>query len=319
MKILLTGSSGTIGKEILSLLRSDGHIVNTLSFIKYWDTCNLNIDFDSIDWGNYLTGVDIVIHLAAFAHSRFKLSTRNVAQIYSLNTLASGQIAIRCAAYKIKKYIYISSANAYDLSMSGCQNDKSFRLSSSSLYADTKYKSEQLILSVAKVYPLVKYIIIRPSLVYGPNCKGNFEILLRLLSVPFPLPLRSLPMKRDFIYIENLVHIVREICCRAHVDGLIFDAYDADQLTFGEFLHLISSALHRKSLVFSASANLNSILLMILRLSPFLKRVLSSSPSHGRSIYEILNTKQQVTTERAVLLTVRGWKDRLSNQASGYC
>ncbi len=309
MKILLTGSSGIIGKNLAKTLRAYGHIVTTHSLRDCWGPYQENIDFSLIDWHYLLRDIDVVIHLSAFAHSCFRLSPHNISQIYSLNTIASLQLALHSAIFGVKKFIYFSTSNICDSQSSLSSNCfPSLKQSASSLYADSKYKSEQFISTLAEHYPSTNYAIIRPSLVYGPTCKGNFKILLRLLSLPLPLPLKSLRFKRNFIYIENLSHVIHEMCCRDRLEHLTYDAFDTDQPCFGEFLDLISKELHRKSLIFPVNPILSSLILKVLRLSPLLSRVLTSSPGDRESLYTLLDIDQPITTREAVHLTARVWK-----------
>ena len=59
---------------------------------------------------------------------------------------------------------------------------------------------------------MFKVAILRPPMIYGPNCKGNFMRLAKLGTVTPIFP--KFHNKRSMLYIDNLAEFVRQIVLR---------------------------------------------------------------------------------------------------------
>ena len=87
--------------------------------------------------------------------------------------------------------------------------------------------------------------IIRPPMVYGPGCKGNYNTLVRLS--------RKLPVfpefdnRRSMIYVENLAELIRLIALRR--DRGIFHPQDASARSVTDIVRQIC-AVHQKPMRF---------------------------------------------------------------------
>ena len=52
------------------------------------------------------------------------------------------------------------------------------------------------------------FTVLRPVVVHGPHPKGNFRTLVRLASLPLPLPVKGLTARRSLLGIDNLVSAI---------------------------------------------------------------------------------------------------------------
>ena len=168
MKILLTGSSGTIGTRVFEKLLEKGHKV--VGFDRKPNIWHSNLDKLTIK-GDLLDGLDglpgdfdIIIHLAANARVYNlvldpDLAFENVSSIYNILEFARKQ--------NIKKFIFSSSREVY-----GNKNLPSFKeedvdihLSESS-YGASKLFGEAMVYSYKRCYG-IEYVVFRFSNVYG--------------------------------------------------------------------------------------------------------------------------------------------------------
>ena len=98
MKILITGSHGFVGTNLIKALSAEHEIIR-------WD---VRVD-------QPLPEVDVVIHLAGLAHDT-KHTTETEAY-FKVNTVLTQQIYDRFLESSAKKFIFFSSIKAQDASL----------------------------------------------------------------------------------------------------------------------------------------------------------------------------------------------------------
>ena len=103
-KVLVTGASGFIGKNLINYLRSKS--LNILSFSR-----SIGMDYDSID-SLYIDNedVEVIIHLAGKAHDLKNVS--NELDYFKANTVLTINIFKAFMNSKAKIFIYFSSVKA---------------------------------------------------------------------------------------------------------------------------------------------------------------------------------------------------------------
>ena len=114
IKILLTGSTGFVGKALTTeLLRQEKNIVASVrrhsnelsSKIKQVITGELS---PTINWHDALNNVDVVIHLAARVHVMNDESSDPLTEFRRVNTEATLDLARQAAEVGVKRFIFIS-------------------------------------------------------------------------------------------------------------------------------------------------------------------------------------------------------------------
>ena len=93
----------------------------------------------------------------------------------------------------------------------------------------------------------MKYTIIRSPLVYGPNIKGNFGLILKAVKLGFPLPTLYLKMKRSFISIYNLVDFLVFTLKNKNTDNEIVLVSDQEDISISELISKLSKVMYRNS------------------------------------------------------------------------
>lgn len=162
-----------------------------------------------------------VFHVAGIAHA----DTGNIdgtkkSLYYKVNTDLAVKTAIKAKSEGVRQFIYMSSEIVYgDSAAIGEQK----RITESSLpipascYGDSKLQAEKGLLLLAT--DDFKIVILRPPMIYGSNCKGNYPILVKFAKwIPiFPL----IDNSRSMLYVENLCEFVR-LMIKNEESGIFF-------------------------------------------------------------------------------------------------
>jgi len=168
-KILIVGKNSYIGTSFFKLHDSKNEI-------HFADSRNDN--WKSVDFSEFTT----ILHCAGIAHQK-----RVSRALYdSVNRDLAVAVAKKASASGVKQFIFLSSVAANE-------NAKDF-------YGASKFEAEKQLLDLETED--FKICIVRPPMVYGAGCKGNFPRLVRLAKLLPVFP--EIPNKRSMIYIENL-------------------------------------------------------------------------------------------------------------------
>lgn len=229
MNLLVTGSSGFVGRRVVETARSKGFSVvehrRSVSRDSRVVSCDINA---STDWGDCFSGVDCVVHCAAAVH-QMNLSGEDSHLFYqAVNTYGTLNLAQQAAKAGVKRFVFISSVKVNG----EWSDDHPFQPASSHIpdddYGKSKFDAEKGLRQLADQSGL-EVVIIRPPLVYGEGVKANFLSLLRVCEKGLPLPFGSIHNRRSFVYLDNLVDFI--LTCCSHVNAvnktfLVSDDYD---------------------------------------------------------------------------------------------
>lgn len=249
MKILVTGGNGFIGRNLCPQLAAAGHEVITATRASQ-NTGFKNFVVGAMDkhtnWHEALEGIDCVIHLAARVHVMKELSQNPLHDFMLVNCHATKKLAQAAEDLGVKKFIFISS-----IGVNG-ENTLIKPFSEASIpapltpYAISKLEAEKALQEICQNMSL---IIIRPPLLYGPNCKGNFDSLIKLCKLPIPLPFGLCSNnKKNLLYIDNFSDFVIRCIENSEKSGLYLIADDIP-LSTANMIKLIRESLGSRSLL----------------------------------------------------------------------
>lgn len=189
MKILVTGSSGFIGTNIVKYLRKLGHSVTTADIKKGKDLRCLK------NCLKVTKGIDWVIHLAADIGGYFYLKDNIDC---SINNMLIDYAMIRACQYKkVKHFFYASSSCVYPIKN-----------------PENSYGREKLIAEKHLKKSGLNYSIARFQNVYGPHMTigGKKEMVIpsfcRQLLKGKVKVFGDGSQKRSFIYVDDLCEII---------------------------------------------------------------------------------------------------------------
>ena len=222
---LITGSSGFIGTRLLNLLKGTDCDIRLLArrVNSNYETIICNLGKDKIPQ-LALESVDTIFHLAGLAHDIQNNSKDK--KLYNLvnvdATLELAELAVRIG---VKRFIFVSSVKAGGGSTFGvCASEKD-QGDPEGIYGKTKREAELKLLKIGKESGM-HVSIIRPSLVYGPNVKGNLQLMLSGIKSGWFPPLPETGNKRSMIHVDDLVRAILLVAEDDRAIGEIFIATD---------------------------------------------------------------------------------------------
>jgi nucleoside-diphosphate-sugar epimerase len=114
----------------------------------------------------------------------------------------------------VRRFVFVSSIGVNGLqSGPGKAFSEADQPKPHNAYALSKWEAEQGLFRIADETGL-EVVIIRPTLVYGPNAPGNFGLLMRSVQRGWPLPLGAVRNMRSLVALDNLVDFI--VTCITH-------------------------------------------------------------------------------------------------------
>ena len=244
MNILLTGGTGFIGRRLLKHLTSLGHSIHLLSRSQvegYHTTC-CDLSQDEIP-EDIFNSIDIVFHLAGFAHD-----LRNNSRLDYLYKKINVDVTVRLAQLSAKagveRFVFISSTKAGgSLASINCVTEEQ-RLEPDGVYGKTKREAEIRLLKISS-HDGMPVTIIRPSLVYGPNMKGNLELMLASIKSGWFPPLPQTGNRKSMVHVDDLVRAIVFISIHDRAIGEIFIVTDAQPYSSREIYETMCNISNR--------------------------------------------------------------------------
>jgi len=240
MNILLTGGTGFIGRRLLKHLTSLGHSIHLLSRYQVQDyhttCCDLSQDIIPDD---IFKSIDVVFHLAGFAHDLQNDSI--VEYLYqTINVDVTVRLAQLAAIAGVERFVFVSSTKAGGSSTSiNCITEEQ-RLEPDGLYGKTKREAEIRLLKIGYQNGM-PVTIIRPSLVYGPNMKGNLELMVSSIKSGWFPPLPETGNRKSMIHVDDLVRAIVYVAHNNRAIGETFIVTDKKQYSSREIYETISN------------------------------------------------------------------------------
>lgn len=192
-KVLITGANSYIGTSFEKWLWQwkDKYVVETVDMI---DESWKKKEFSKFD---------VVFHVAGIAH--IKETKENAALYYKVNRDLVYEVAQKAKSDGVKHFIFLSSMSVYGME-TGVINKDTVPFPKSN-YGKSKLQGEELIMPLED--STFSVAILRPPMIYGKGCKGNYVRLEKfaLNSPIFP----KIENRRSMIEIEYLCEFVKKL------------------------------------------------------------------------------------------------------------
>lgn len=228
MKIIITGATGFVGKNLTQYLTTKSDTVIPLSIR------NGDYQLDNT--------ADAVIHLAGKAHDTKNTSDNN--EYYRVNTDLTIALFDKFLQSDIKDFIFFSSVKAAADSVEGTLTEDS-KANPQTAYGKSKLKAETYLLS--KQLPSNKrLIIIRPCMIHGEGNKGNLNLLYQVVKYSVPWILAAYENRRSFISIDNLNYVIYEILNHPEIPSGIYNIADDKPMSTNALITLIAESINKK-------------------------------------------------------------------------
>jgi len=224
-RILITGAGSYIGTSFENWIDqwSDKYYVET-------------INMRGNEWRNkQFSSYDVIYHIAAIVHVR----ENDTEKYFSVNRDLAVEVAKKAKIEGVKQFIFLSTMGVYGVG-TGFINEET-KPNPKTPYAQSKLEAESLLSKLdGKSF---KVATLRPPIVYGKDCKGNY---LRLARMALKLPIfPKINNKRSMIFIDNFSEFVKLIIDK-ELSGLFFPQ-NSEYVNTTELVKLIANA-HGKEL-----------------------------------------------------------------------
>lgn len=224
MKILVTGASGFVGKELTAELDRRG--ISYGIYNRETDEPKSFKDFSAI------------VHLAAKVHD---MNYPKLESFIPGNVELTEKLINRAVKDCVPHFLFLSS-----IKVNGEERDEPYFEvevpAPKDSYGLSKWMAENIIKDFCKkINSTTCYTIIRPPLIYGAGVKGNLRALMKLAKLPVPLPLGGIRNKRSYIALSNLVDLI--IYCLVHPEessNKTILANDGSDYSTSELLKILS-------------------------------------------------------------------------------
>lgn len=200
-RILITGKDSYVGVSVKNYLEQ---------WPKQYKVEELDVKGDS--WKSFdFSKYDVIFHVAGIAHVDTKKVSEDEKKLYyDVNTNLAEAVAKVAKKQGIKQFIYMSSAIVYgDSAPIGKKKviTEDTKPAPSNFYGDSKLQAEIRLNKLADKY--FKVVIVRPPMIYGKGCKGNYPTLrkIALKSPIFP----KVKNERSMMYIKNFAEFIKQV------------------------------------------------------------------------------------------------------------
>jgi nucleoside-diphosphate-sugar epimerase len=310
-KVLVTGANGFIGQALCQKLVADGWSVagavrNEASAGKLQgevESVIVGAVGPDTDWVQALSGVDSIVHLAAQVHVMRDLAAEPTADYWAVNVAGTEHLAQMAASMRVRRFIFMSSikVNGEGRQIPYTEYDKPMP---SDPYGISKYEAEQR-LNVITARTDLEVVVLRPSLVYGPQVKANIPRLFKVINMGIPLPLANVRNQRSMIFLGNLIDAI--ILCIDHpkAAGKTYLLSDGEDTSTPELIQKVASMLGKPPRLFPFSLTLLRQLAKVAGKSEAVSRLLDSLSVDGSKICTELGWTPRVTMTEGLAQTAK--------------
>ncbi|HEX5056263.1 MAG TPA: NAD-dependent epimerase/dehydratase family protein [Gammaproteobacteria bacterium] len=255
LRIAVTGATGFAAGALLAEARVRGVKVLALSrspravsdeHVEWVDCADGR---GGVDYRRFGKPVDAVIHLAGRAHILKETAADPLAEYRKINVEQTLALARRCRELGVRRFIFVSSIGVNGRSSGVTAFTPQDTPAPHSPYARTKYEAElalQDLFSGTATVPL----IVRPPLMYGPEVKGNFLRLIKLVDKGVPLPFSAVRNRRSILSVRNFADFLLTVAGGERGHCGIYLPADAADISTPALIRLIAQALGRKARLF---------------------------------------------------------------------
>ncbi len=231
-KILVTGSSGFIGKKIVKKLDKFEIITDSND--------SEHIDLQNREQVMKLDSADIVIHLGGKTpQSELKWS-----EYFDNNVIGTLNVLEYCIQKKVKKIIYVSSY-VYG-NPRYCPVDENHPINPHNAYTESKYLGERLCEFYCRRSDL-NLIILRPFNIFGESMKDGFLItnLINSVKTGKKVTIVNKNSRRDFLHVDDFVDLIAKLIDR-NFKFEVFNVGAGESHSFEEIIKKIEKTTSQK-------------------------------------------------------------------------
>ncbi len=231
-RVLITGANSYIGSSFEKYITkwnqehpNDEHlIIDTL-------------DMQSPGWKEYdFSKYDSILHLAGIVHQKETESNREL--YFKVNRDLAFETAKKAKESGVKQFIYFSTMSVYGL-LTGVI-DENTPENPTNAYGKSKLEGEKLIKTLED--EAFKVAIVRPPMIYGEGCKGNYQTLYKIAKFTPIFP--DFENKRSMLSIGNLCEFLKSAIQKKYVG--LFCPQNSEYINTTKMVYDISREIGHK-------------------------------------------------------------------------
>ena len=318
MNILVTGANGFVGQSLVNNLlnKTEYKVVAGVRKIpskkiecEYRIINNLE---DKPTLTDVFKDIDVVIHSAARVHVMDDKSADPLTEFRKVNVEGTLNLARQAVEVGIKRFIFISSIKVNgEGTKIGTHYTEDSKPNPIDPYGVSKYEAEQGLLELAENTPL-EVVIIRPTLVYGENVKGNFHSLMKWTYKGIPLPIGGIKQNlRSLVYVENLVDFIVTCINHPNAKNEVFLISDDDDISTADLLQEISKGLGVKNKAVNIPPKLINTAASALGKSGVAQRLSGSLQVDISKAKTLLGWEPKYSTSESIQKAAKSYKSNL--------
>lgn len=225
MKILIIGENSYIGRSFKEAADSKYSITMAGSSDGAWR---------GVKFARY----DIVLHCAGIVHVEQKNRTAGLYE--AVNCDLAVEVAKRSVSEGVKQFIFLSSMAVYGNKCSEISHNTIPKPNIGDFYGSSKLKAEQELQNFANQ---IRLCIVRPPMIYGRGCKGNFPKLVKLACTTPIFP--DFSNRRSMLYIENLCTYLCALIDSTEAEG-VFLPQNSEYVNTTELVTMIARCYNKR-------------------------------------------------------------------------
>ncbi len=246
MKVLVTGASGFIGREIVSELSK----LSNIEVIKVAGKKSVGEDFYKINIADRadvkslekIGKTDMLIHTAGLAHQFGKTTQEDFFAVNAEGTENIGELAVKL---EVKHFILISSVSVYGNPQNVKRGiDENFECKPQGFYAESKFESEMFARKICEENK-IPLTILRPVTVIGEGDVGNVSRLIETIDKKRFIWIGKGENSKSLIYKKDLAKACLAVLCKKKLETEIFNV-SAEPLKMNEIVSVIEKNLDIK-------------------------------------------------------------------------
>ena len=250
--VLITGGTGFVGTNLIKKCKKKRWNVISLSLnrqnkIKGIKEIKINVSNRSLLFKKLNKfNIDYVINLAGHINHHEKKKT------YDTHFKGCKNLIDFSIKKKIKKFIQIGSSVEYGFSKSPISEDENISLDKlKSTYGISKLKASNYLAKISKEKNL-KYIILRPFLIYGPGQSVNRLIPNTIINClkNKNFPCSNGKQSRDFLYIDDFTNLLIKCIQNKKIYNNIFNAGSGKSVRVKIVINIIKKLIKKGNPIF---------------------------------------------------------------------
>ncbi|MFQ5688869.1 MAG: complex I NDUFA9 subunit family protein [Gemmatimonadota bacterium] len=222
-RVLVTGTTGFVGRHLVDRLLARGHRVTGLSRAPAAGPAAAGVRWRRGDVARAETlrdvarDCDVVVHLAGAWESA------DVERLEAVHVRGTENLLNEASRWEVSRFVYVSALGANP---------------GGPAFLRTKYEAERLVRDSA-----LEHVILRPSVIYGPGDHFTTRLagLLRRLPV-FPV-LGSGSLRLQPVSVEDVSDVLMQAVERSDVRDSVFELAGPERLKFTKIVRIVARAL----------------------------------------------------------------------------